>query len=212
MTPPLDPTALTALAEKLINVSRWLREDELPNEQADQCGPLAVSDLLAHTAATLRALASPATPVAEGQTDWQPIETAPEDGTLIIGALIRNGKVWRVHDMKHNGLAFYTVNGSSLPQMSHWLPLPGQGHAATPAGLTRRVEMVEMLDEVTGERVFRNVAPPAALDREALVKEIERLWREIPLHRQARLVADGNGIDPAIHMLRPAPTPEETGR
>lgn len=35
-----NDAVLTALAEKLINVSRWLREDELPNEQADQCGPL----------------------------------------------------------------------------------------------------------------------------------------------------------------------------
>ena len=55
---------------------------------------------------------------------WQPIETAPKDGTLIIGALIRDGKVWRVHEMKHNGLAFYTVAGGALPQMTHWMPLP----------------------------------------------------------------------------------------
>lgn len=55
---------------------------------------------------------------------WCPIDTAPKDGTLIIGALIRDGKVWRVHEMKHNGLAFYTVAGGSLPQMTHWMPLP----------------------------------------------------------------------------------------
>jgi hypothetical protein len=54
---------------------------------------------------------------------WQPIETAPKDGTLIIGAYIVDGKVWRVHDMKHNGLAFYTVNGGSLPRMTHWTPM-----------------------------------------------------------------------------------------
>ena len=56
---------------------------------------------------------------------WQPIETAPKDGTIIIGALI-NKQVWRVHDMKHNGLAFYTVNGHSLPKMTHWIPMPKQ--------------------------------------------------------------------------------------
>ena len=57
---------------------------------------------------------------------WQPIETAPKDGTLIIGALIdtQYGRVCRVHDMKHNGLAFYTVTGHSLPQMTHWMPIP----------------------------------------------------------------------------------------
>lgn len=55
---------------------------------------------------------------------WQEIETAPKDGTYIIGALIRDGKVWRVHDMRHNGLAFYTTAGGSLPQMTHWMPLP----------------------------------------------------------------------------------------
>lgn len=61
-------------------------------------------------------------------SDWQPIETAPKDGTLVIGALIRNGKIWRIHDMKHNGLAFYTVNGGSLPQMTHWFPVPTVRH------------------------------------------------------------------------------------
>lgn len=56
---------------------------------------------------------------------WYPIETAPKNGTLIIGALIKDdGKVWRVHEMKHNGLAFYTVAGGSLPRMTHWMPLP----------------------------------------------------------------------------------------
>ena len=54
---------------------------------------------------------------------WQPIATAPKDGTPVIGALIRDGKIWRVHDMKHNGLAFYTT-GQSLPQMTHWTPMP----------------------------------------------------------------------------------------
>lgn len=57
-------------------------------------------------------------------SEWKEIESAPKDGTLIIGALIRDGRVWRVHDMRHNGLAFYTVSGGSLPQMTHWHPLP----------------------------------------------------------------------------------------
>jgi hypothetical protein len=56
--------------------------------------------------------------------NWQPLATAPRDGTPIIGALIRDGKVWRVHDMQHNGLAYYTINGQSLPVMTHWVPMP----------------------------------------------------------------------------------------
>lgn len=55
--------------------------------------------------------------------EWAPIETAPKDRT-IIGALISDGRVWRVHEMKHNGLAFYTSSGGSLPRMTHWMPLP----------------------------------------------------------------------------------------
>jgi hypothetical protein len=55
---------------------------------------------------------------------WQPIATAPKDRTVIIGALIQGGKVWRVSDMKHNGLAFYNVAGGRLPPMTHWIPMP----------------------------------------------------------------------------------------
>jgi hypothetical protein len=55
---------------------------------------------------------------------WQPIDSAPRDGRLLIGALIRDGEVWRVHEMRHNGLAFYSRTGSSLPEMTHWMPMP----------------------------------------------------------------------------------------
>lgn len=57
-------------------------------------------------------------------SEWQPIETAPKDGTVIIGALIKGRKIWRVHDMCHNGLAFYDLAGGSLPKMTHWMPMP----------------------------------------------------------------------------------------
>ena len=69
---------------------------------------------------------------AAGRVQWQPIATAPKDGTLILGALIRNGRVWRVHDMQHNGLAFYTASGNSVPEMTHWVPMP---LPAAPAGM-----------------------------------------------------------------------------
>lgn len=84
-------------------------------------------DLLNDLAALLRE------PPADAPLEWQPIDTAPKDRT-IIGALIRDGRVWRVHEMKHNGLAFYTVAGGSLPQMTHWIPMPEAARAATPRG------------------------------------------------------------------------------
>ena len=55
---------------------------------------------------------------------WQPIATVPKDGTYVLGALIKDGTVWRVHEMAHNGLAFYTKAGGSVPAMTHWLPMP----------------------------------------------------------------------------------------
>ncbi len=56
---------------------------------------------------------------------WQPIETAPKDGTVIIGALIQRGRLWRATDMYWNGLSFYTVNGGyGVPKMTHWMPVP----------------------------------------------------------------------------------------
>lgn len=60
----------------------------------------------------------------DSASTWLPIDRAPKDGTLILGALIRDGRVWRVHEMRHNGLAFYTAAGASLPQMTHWCPIP----------------------------------------------------------------------------------------
>jgi hypothetical protein len=82
---------------------------------------LSVADVLRDVAAAL--------PSPPASTGWQPIETAPKD-EYIIGALIRDGVVWRVHEMKHNGLAFYTKSGGSLPRMTHWMPLPAPSSAA----------------------------------------------------------------------------------
>ncbi len=67
---------------------------------------------------------------------WKPIETAPKD-RLIIGALITDGRVWRVHDMQHNGLAFYTRNGQALPPLTHWDDMPTL--AASPQAETTEV-------------------------------------------------------------------------
>jgi hypothetical protein len=63
-------------------------------------------------------------PWCEQEKGWQPIETAPKDGTLVIGALIDGGKVWRVHEMRFARIAWYTNSGGGLPKMTHWMPLP----------------------------------------------------------------------------------------
>jgi len=56
--------------------------------------------------------------------DWQPIETAPKDGTLVLVAFIRDGSVLRASDAAFNGLGWYTRNGSACHWRTHWMPLP----------------------------------------------------------------------------------------
>lgn len=55
---------------------------------------------------------------------WQPIETAPKDEGLLIVALIRDGKVWRVSEATFNGLGWYDVGGKACHWRTHWMPLP----------------------------------------------------------------------------------------
>jgi hypothetical protein len=57
--PPAPPYA--ELVRQMNNVALWLLEMELPNEQADQCGHLAVSQLLINAAAALEAASLPPT-------------------------------------------------------------------------------------------------------------------------------------------------------
>ncbi len=54
---------------------------------------------------------------------WKPINTAPKD-VPVIGALIKNNKVWRVFDMRwHSPVGWYDQNGTAIPQPTHWMPL-----------------------------------------------------------------------------------------
>lgn len=85
-----------------------------------KAGTVELRDFTAELTAIL-ALAAPA----EG---WQPIETAPKDGTWIIGATphgvtpLRWGVSW---DDQH------WANGCVVYQPTHWMPLP-----AAPTGET----------------------------------------------------------------------------
>ncbi len=56
--------------------------------------------------------------------EWQPIETAPKDGTHILGWCKRYGaiEVWWFQDMHY--YAGWMDSGDSEPEPSHWMPLP----------------------------------------------------------------------------------------
>ena len=58
--------------------------------------------------------------------EWQPIETAPKDGTVILVALIKDGHVMRVSDARHvKDLGLYTrFGGEACHWRTHWMPLP----------------------------------------------------------------------------------------
>ncbi len=57
-------------------------------------------------------------------SDWQPIETAPKDGTAILvwdGVSVR--VVTYMHDDEH-GEAVWFPDGMPFVRASHWMPLP----------------------------------------------------------------------------------------
>lgn len=60
-------------------------------------------------------------------SDWQPIETAPKDGTEIL-ACTRGTKWppqivwWEAYGGRGRGQWFYSPDGYSWP--THWMPLP----------------------------------------------------------------------------------------
>lgn len=64
---------------------------------------------------------------------WQPIETAPRDGTDILGAeSIRHskagyqmgGQVYVCKSIDHDTYDKMWVNSSGFRQPTHWMPLP----------------------------------------------------------------------------------------
>ena len=56
---------------------------------------------------------------------WQPIDAEAKDGRPLLVALIKDGRIWRVSDAKHNGLGFYTINGGAACHWAtHSMPLP----------------------------------------------------------------------------------------
>lgn len=58
-------------------------------------------------------------------SDWQPIETAPKDGTLIIGCLAPWDYVNVVYYTKVDGtLNWFNPCDEVICNPTHWMPLP----------------------------------------------------------------------------------------
>ena len=67
--------------------------------------------------------------VSAAPEEWQPIETAPQDGTVFLG--YRDGKVREAHRVQRDDCEMWVFGGSSgsvevAPQLkpTHWMPLP----------------------------------------------------------------------------------------
>ena len=57
--------------------------------------------------------------------NWQPIGTAPKDGTVVILMSILNGKIVNVRQCTFNGLGWYEpYSGAGFNYPTHWMPLP----------------------------------------------------------------------------------------
>jgi hypothetical protein len=75
---------------------------------------------------------APAPAISEGETGWQPIETAPKDGALLIAASQNHNEVevvrWMPEGADEDGLAHWS--GPSCRTwfneryFTHWMPLP----------------------------------------------------------------------------------------
>ena len=56
-------------------------------------------------------------------SQWQPIETAPKDGTLICGAWMY-GSRWETRALYWNGHDWECPTGDWYYDPTHWMPLP----------------------------------------------------------------------------------------
>lgn len=59
------------------------------------------------------------------QYSWQPIETAPKDGTCVIGVTIIDGRAMRAQIVCYTDIGWYDRIGiQSWHFLTHWMPLP----------------------------------------------------------------------------------------
>jgi hypothetical protein len=60
---------------------------------------------------------------------WQPLSTAPKDGTAIIIARIESGKVWHIRMAAWAKIGWYEIySGAGVNYPTHWMPLPVTTH------------------------------------------------------------------------------------
>jgi len=55
---------------------------------------------------------------------WQPIETAPKDGEVLLVAHIFNDQIYWVEAAKHRYGAWFRPTGYAVHEPTHWMPLP----------------------------------------------------------------------------------------
>ena len=69
----------------------------------------------------------------DAATQWQPIETAPRDGTWLLGAFGASGLcIFRRHDVGGRYEAWVTHEGAACKAPQYWMPLPANPWRAKP--------------------------------------------------------------------------------
>jgi len=59
---------------------------------------------------------------------WQPLRTHDQSKEMVLVALVRDSKPWRVSEASYNGFGFYDVGGYACHWATHWMPMPKVGH------------------------------------------------------------------------------------
>lgn len=63
------------------------------------------------------------------QQGWQTIETAPKDGTEILGYNEETDHIWLAHWEEVEKNWFPCVGDTALDPLTHWMPLPQTPHS-----------------------------------------------------------------------------------
>jgi len=63
--------------------------------------------------------------------EWQPIETAPKDGTEVLTC--RNGNLMAVAFWRDFRRSWVVSDGAYIRNVTHWMPLPAPPKVSTPS-------------------------------------------------------------------------------
>ena len=64
--------------------------------------------------------------------DWQPIETAPKDGSTFLSCNVNQGNVYGITWWSKTYEYWCSTGGQALYQFTHWMPLPPKTISHTP--------------------------------------------------------------------------------